>query len=204
MRPAIDHIVFDVGCVLVHWDPELGYLDLIPDENERTWFLENVCNHQWIAEQDRGRSWSEAEALLVNQYPDHEAYIRAFRSNWHKMVPHELVETVGILRALVDEGRDVTLLTNFAADTFAEACRRFDFLNLTRGATVSGVVGHIKPEREIYDLHSQTFDLTPSATLFIDDNAGNVEGAKAAGWNSVRFFDAATLKRDLEKFGIAS
>jgi 2-haloacid dehalogenase len=113
-------------------------------------------------------------------------------------------QTVEILRELVDERRDVTLLTNFSADTFAEACRRFDFLNVTRGATVSGLVGHIKPEREIYDLHSQTFGLEPSATLFIDDNAGNVEGAIAAGWQSVRFADAATLKRDLERFGVAS
>ncbi|MGI9400373.1 MAG: HAD family hydrolase [Rhizobiaceae bacterium] len=201
---SLDHIVFDVGRVLLHWDPELAYLDLIPDEKERTWFLENVCSPEWNVEQDRGRSWGEAEAILVSEYPEHEESIRAFRQNWHKMVPHELAETVDLLRSLVEQGHDITLLTNFAADTFSEAGRRFDFLNLARGATVSGLVGLLKPEREIYDLHANVFDLKPSATLFIDDSEKNVTGAQAAGWNSVLFTDIDTLKRDLADFGIAA
>lgn len=201
---SLDHIVFDVGRVLLHWDPELAYLDLIPDKTERAWFLENVCTPQWNVEQDRGRAWSEAEAILVAQFPDHEENIRAFRQNWNKMVPHEIAESVEILRALIEQDRDVTLLTNFAADTFSEAGSRFDFLSLTRGATVSGTVGFLKPEREIYDLHTSTFNLEPSATLFIDDSAKNVEGAKEAGWNAVLFTDADTLKRDLARHGIES
>ncbi|MEM7461416.1 MAG: HAD family phosphatase [Pseudomonadota bacterium] len=199
---SLDHIVFDVGRVLVHWDPELAYLDLIPDKKERSWFLENVCTPEWNIEQDRGRPWNEAESVLIADFPDHEEYIRAFRQNWHKMVPHEQEESVEILRTLIGQGRDITLLTNFAADTFSEAGGRFEFLNETRGATVSGLVGYLKPEREIYDLHANTFGLEPSATLFIDDSEKNVEGAKQAGWNAVLFTDVNQLRHDLAELGV--
>lgn len=200
---SLEHIVFDVGRVLLHWDPELAYLDLIPDKKQRTWFLENICTPEWNIEQDRGRPWNEAESILVSEFPEHEENIRAFRQNWHKMVPHELADGVEVLRTLIGQDRDVTLLTNFAADTFSEAGSRFDFLNLTRGATVSGTVGHLKPEREIYDLHASTFNLQPSATLFIDDSEKNVVGAKEAGWNAVLFTDIETLKHDLAHHGVA-
>ncbi len=196
---SLDHIVFDVGRVLLHWDPELAYLDIIPDKEERSWFLENVCSPEWNVEQDRGRSWSEAESVLVSEYPEHEDNIRAFRQNWHKMVPHELAESVELLRALVEQGHDITLLTNFAADTFSEAGRRFDFLNLARGATVSGLVGLLKPERGIYDLHASVFDLEPSATLFIDDSEMNVTGAQAAGWQTIHYVDKASFLDMIEK-----
>jgi 2-haloacid dehalogenase len=105
---------------------------------------------------------------------------------------------------LIDSGHDVTMLTNFASDTFAEARKRFDFLNKPRGVTVSGDINAIKPDREIYDRHVADFDLEPSAVLFIDDSQANVEGAKSAGWNAVHFKDAATLRRDLASYGIVA
>jgi 2-haloacid dehalogenase len=94
------------------------------------------------------------------------------------------------------------MLTNFAADTFGEARRRYTFLNRPRGVTVSGEVGLIKPDERIYRLHAETFGLTPAATLFIDDSQKNVEGAQTAGWQAVRFLDAGTLKSDLRTLGI--
>jgi 2-haloacid dehalogenase len=199
----IRHIVFDIGKVLIHYDPDLAYRDLIPDADERRWFLETVTTGDWNIEQDRGRSWQDAEALLVADFPGHEANIRAFRQNWHKMVPHAYDDSVAILEALIEDGHDVTMLTNFAADTFAEAKARFAFLRKPRGVTVSGECRRIKPDTEIYDLHARTFGLNPTHTLFIDDSAKNVEGAKSAGWNAVLFADAEVLKRDFERFGIA-
>lgn len=196
----IRHIVFDIGGVLIHFDPEIPYRQIIPDSEERRWFLENVCTHDWNIEQDRGRSWGEAEAELIACFPDQEIRIRAFRENWRKMVPHEIPETVAMMESMVGTGRDVTLLTNFAADTFDEARSIFPFLNITRGATVSGRIGAIKPEPEIFLHHADTFDLDPPATLFIDDNQNNVAAARALGWNAVAFKNAETLKADLERF----
>ncbi len=199
----IRHIVFDIGKVLLHYDPDLPYLAIIPDKDRRDWFFALVCTHDWNVEQDRGRSWADAEAEAIAAHPEWESEIRAFRQNWNAMVPHAYEDSVAILRGLIAEGHDVTLLTNFAGDTFAEAQRRFDFLRETRGVTVSGPAGVIKPDRAIYELHAQTFGLEPSATLFIDDSEKNVAGARAAGWQAVHFTGAENLKADLLALGIS-
>ncbi|MCQ1834053.1 HAD family hydrolase [Neorhizobium galegae] len=202
MAAKIDHIVFDIGKVLIHYDPNLPYARVIPDEEERRWFFENVCTHEWNLEQDRGRKWEDAEALLVAQYPEREEQIRAFRKYWHEMVPHAYDGSVKIMESLIDTGRDVTMLTNFAADTFAEARQIFPFLNKPRGVTVSGEIGLIKPDVAIYEKHARDFGLTPEASIFIDDSQANVEGARAAGWQAVHFKDAETLRQDLIAHGI--
>ena len=200
----IRHIVFDIGKVLIHYDPDLPFSRLIPDAAERKWFFDNVCTSDWNIEQDRGRSWEEAEALLIGRHPGHAENIRAFRLHWHEMVPHAYDDSVAVMEGLIDAGHDVTMLTNFAADTFGEARRRFPFLNRPRGVTVSGEVGLIKPDPAIYARHAATFGLEPAATVFIDDSPKNVEGAREAGWQAVLFSDAAALRADLRAFGIAA
>ena len=198
----IRHIVFDIGSVLIHYDPDLPFSRIIPDEAERRWFFANVCTHDWNIEQDRGRSWEEAETILIGKHPSHESNIRAFRKHWHEMVSDAYDDTVAIMLGLIEKDYDVTMLTNFASDTFADARKRFDFLNRPRGVTVSGEIRVIKPENAIYERHTHDFGLEPAATLFIDDNPANVEGAKAFGWNAVRYKDAPTLLRDLASYGI--
>ncbi|OLP58624.1 2-haloalkanoic acid dehalogenase [Xaviernesmea oryzae] len=203
MMTEIRHIVFDIGKVLIHYDPNLPFQRIIPDAQERAWFFANICTHDWNLEQDRGRSWREAEDLLVARHPEREAEIRAFRAHWPEMVPHAYDGSVAILKALIDQGHDVTLLTNFAADTFQEALALFPFLRLARGVTVSGEIRLIKPDAAIYETHAKAFDLDPAATLFIDDALANVEGARAAGWQAVHFIDAPTLRADLARYGFA-
>lgn len=198
----IRHIVFDIGKVLIHYDPDLPFSRLIPDPDERKWFFDNVCTSDWNIEQDRGRSWEEAEALLIAEHPRHAENIRNFRLHWHEMVPHAYDDSVALMQRLIENGHDVTMLTNFAADTFAEARGRFPFLNDPRGVTVSGEVRMLKPERGIYDRHALAFGLDPAATIFIDDSQKNVDGAKAAGWQAVLFTDARTLERNLAERGI--
>jgi len=202
MAEPIHHIVFDIGKVLIHYDPDLPFSRIIPDAKERRWFFDNVCTHDWNVEQDRGRTWEEAEKELIARFPDREAQIRAFRENWHEMVPYAYDDTVDILQGLIGAGRDVTMLTNFAADTFREAQAMYPFLTSSRGVTVSGEVGLIKPDVAIYETHAQSHGLNPARTLFIDDSLANVEGAKAAGWQAVQFTGADKLRRDLAKLGI--
>ncbi len=199
----IRHIVFDIGRVLIHYDPDLAFRDIIEDEAERQHFLTEICSSAWNLEQDRGRTWDDAEAELIARHPDHAANIRAFRQGWAKMVPHAFDETVALMERYIDEGRDVTLLTNFAADTFEEALELFPFLKRPRGVTVSGRIRLIKPDVAIYRRHAETFGLEPAATLFIDDSAANVSGARDAGWHAVQYTTHDALVEDLRAFRLA-
>ena len=190
----IRHIVFDIGKVLVQYDPDLPFSRIIPDPEERKWFFGNVCTADWNIEQDRGRTWEDAEAELIALYPDHAESIRSFRRHWHEMVPYHYEDSVALMERLIDAGHDVTLLTNWAADTFREARKRFPFLEKPRGITVSGEIRAIKPDRAIYDHHATTFGIEPAAALFIDDSQKNVDGAVQPGWPSELSTDAATLE----------
>lgn len=196
------HVVFDIGKVLIHYDPHIPFRDLIPDEAERSFFLTHVCSHEWNLEQDRGRSWPEAEAEAIARHPDRAEHIRAFRRNWHRMVPHAYDGSVALMLGLIEAGVDVTMLTNFASDTFRQAQGIFPFLTGTRGVTVSGDIGQIKPDRAIYDAHVGSFGLDPARTLFIDDSLPNVEGARAAGWQAVHFASPEALAADLARHGL--
>jgi 2-haloacid dehalogenase len=199
----IRHIVFDIGKVLIHYDPHLAYVDLIPDRDEREAFLRDVCSHEWNVEQDRGRSWEEAETEAIARHPDKAELVRAFRQRWHLMVSHAYDEVVAILRALIGRGHDVTMLTNFASDTFRQAQALYPFLAEGRGVTVSGDVRLLKPDPKIYAHHAEAFGLEPKATLFFDDSAHNVDGARDAGWNAEVFQTPEKMQRDLARYGIA-
>ena len=201
----IHHIVFDVGLVLLHWNADLIYRDLIPDPHERADFLASVCTAEWNIEQDRGRSWAEGEQMLIDQYPDKADLIRAFRRDWIKSVPRAYEDIVEIYQGLIGSGRDVTLLTNFNQHTFAEAKGHYGFLNLARAETVSGEVQLIKPDAEIYEHHTQAHGLSAKNTLFIDDSPHNIAAARAHGWQGFQFAGAegaGRLKAGLAEVGI--
>lgn len=197
---TIQHFVFDIGRVLLNYDPHLGYLDLLTDIKERTAFLETVCNHVWVTEQDRGRSWEEGEAELIAEFPSEEPLIRAFRQRWITMVPSAIDQNVALMHDLIENGKDVTLLTNFAADTFREAQEKFAFLSAPRGATVSAHCGLLKPEKEIFALHDKTFNLTPKQTLFVDDVMKNVDAARDHGWHAIHYSKDLDLKDAIAPF----
>ena len=197
---AIDHIVFDIGKVLIAYDPEIPFRALIPDAAERRAFFSDVCTFDWNVEQDRGRSWADAEAEAISRHPAKAHLIRAYRQNWHHMTGPAIDGTVAILRRFIAEGHDVTLLTNFASDTLREAQKRWPFLTETRGVTVSGDVKLIKPDPAIYHLHAKTFSLDPAKTLFIDDSLPNVLAAHSCGWHAVQYVDTARLEADLAGF----
>lgn len=199
---TIKHIVFDIGKVLVHWDPEIPYRRLIPDEEQRKWFLSTVCCSAWNLEQDRGRSWVEAEDELIAKYPEHSELIRSYRLNWIETISHSYQDTVAIMKRLILAGHDVTLLTNFNQETYLECEEKYPFLKEPRGVTVSGRIGLIKPDPKIYHHHTETFGLDNKATLFLDDSDINVAGAKNAGWHARLYRDTATLEVDLREFNI--
>jgi 2-haloacid dehalogenase len=199
----IKHVVFDLGQVLIAYDAEKPFRRLIPDDAERARFLAEVCTHDWNLEQDRGRSWREAEDLLIDVHPQHAALIRAFRANWWEMIPGPIEESIAVVEDLIDEGVDVTALTNWAPDTFTEAEAKFPILGRFRGITVSGRVKLVKPDPAIYRHHARSFGLEPGNTLFFDDNPTNVEAARKVGWQAERYVSSDTLRADLRRYKVA-
>lgn len=198
----IKHIVFDIGQVLLHWDPEVPYRKLIPDTQQRQWFLSEVCNGDWNREQDRGREWSDAEDILIKQHPDYAELIRAYRKHWHEMLTHRIEPNIALFEQIISAGWDVTMLTNWHQDTYKQAGEMHQFLEKPRGVTVSGEVKLIKPDPAIYKLHAETFELEPEAILFFDDSTNNVQTARDLGWVAELVSTPEILEADLKRHGI--
>ncbi len=199
---AIREVVFDLGAVLVDWNPRYLYTTLIPDPVEREWFLAEVCHSAWNLAQDAGRPWAEAEAEAIARHPDQALLIRAYRQRWREMIAGPIHGTVAILDALAATGIGLTALSNWAADTFAEAEPGMPFLRHFRGITVSGRIGLIKPDPAIFHHHARTFGLTPAETLFIDDNPDNITSAKALGYQCHAFARPDQLNQHLKELGL--
>jgi 2-haloacid dehalogenase len=199
--PAPRTVVFDLGGVLIDWNPRYLYRTLIPDERAMEDFLATVCSGAWNERQDAGRTIAEAEAELLACHPQHEKLIRAFYGQFDRMLAGPIDGTVAILEAL--HARDVPLyaLTNWSRETFAHARRRFAFLERFRGIVVSGELGMMKPEARIFHHLTETHRLAPADCLFIDDSPKNVTGARAAGLQAIHFTGPDALREDLRGFG---
>ena len=202
--PNIKNIIFDLGGVLIEWDPNHLYKKLIPDDVKRDWFLSNICTMAWNEEQDGGRTIKEATDLLLAQYPEHADLINAYYARWEEMLNGHYEETVAVFKALKDANLfKIYALTNWSAETFPRALELFDFLHWFDGRLVSGEENTRKPFKEIYDLILSRFDLIAEESIFIDDNLRNVLAARECGIHALHFTSANQLKADLMKYNIA-
>jgi 2-haloacid dehalogenase len=203
MTGAITTVVFDVGKVLIEWDPRHLYRKLFAGDDARMeWFLREVCPPAWNLEQDRGRPWPEAIAEATARHPDHAAEIAAYRDRWTEMVPDAIWPSVALLEALAARGVPLFAITNFAVDTFAETMTRFPFLFRFRGIVVSGAEGIVKPSPEIFHRLAARYGLAPETCLFIDDVAENVAGARAVGMRGHLFTSPDALRLELAALGL--
>jgi len=205
MTKALTTVVFDIGNVLVAWDPRHLYRRYFSGrEDEMEWFLKNVCTPAWNIEQDRGRSFGEAVELLVKEHPpEWHPMIRAFDEEWHETISGAIDGSVAILKKLKASQVPVYAITNWNQDKFREALHRFDFLNSFDGIVVSGDEGLLKPEREIFDVFFKRYGIVPESAVFIDDSKHNVEGARAAGMQALHFTSPEALARDLRGLGFS-
>jgi 2-haloacid dehalogenase len=195
-------VVFDIGGVLIDWDPRHLYRKLLPDEQAVERFLAEVCTVEWNAEQDRGRPWADAVAELSARFPEHAALIAAYHERWDETVAGPIEETVEVLRRLGERGVPRYALTNFSVEKLRLARRRFGFLNWFDGAVVSGEEGVVKPDPRIYRILLDRFRLDPSATVYLDDVAVNVEAARAVGMIALHVTGPAQLRADLRELGL--
>jgi 2-haloacid dehalogenase len=200
---AIAAVVFDIGGVLIDWNPRHLFRKLFPhDEAGMERFLANVCTPDWNAEQDRGRPFADGIAQLTARHPDRAPLIEAYRERWIEMLDGAIAGSVEILAELRERGVPLYVLSNWSAETFPEAKARFDFLSWFRGVVISGEVGIAKPERAIFQLLCDRFQLAPETTLFIDDVAPNVDAARELGFAAALFRDAAGLRNALASTGL--
>ena len=194
----INNIIFDLGGVLIDWNPDYMYKKIIQDENQRKWFLENICTSDWNEAQDGGRSINEANELLIKSFPEYKDLILAYYSRWEEMLNGPIVGTVDIFRSLKSQNKHgIYALTNWSAETFPRALELFDFLHWFDGRVVSGEEKTRKPFKEIYDIIINRFDLIPTETLFIDDNLRNIQAAQALGIVSIHFQSPEQLRKEL-------
>ncbi|HKF63406.1 MAG TPA: HAD family phosphatase [Dongiaceae bacterium] len=194
--------VFDVGNVLIRWDPRNLYRKLIADEAEREDFLARICSPEWNLEMDRGRPFAEGVAERVALFPQHEALIRAFDERWLETLDGAVEESVAILEELRAAGVKTYAITNFSGEKFALTRNRYPFLGGFEGIIVSAHEQLLKPDLRIYALLCERHGLAPADCVFIDDNLANVEGARAFGMQGHHFKTAAELRADLRQQGL--
>jgi 2-haloacid dehalogenase len=195
-------VVFDIGGVLLDWDPRHLFREVIADEDEREWFLREVVSPEWNHEQDEGRSWADAVAEAIERHPQHEGWIRTYDERWLETiggVDDDVADVVGELRRA---GVPVYAMTNYSAEKWVLSRERLDVLRAFDGVVVSGEERVAKPDERIYRILLERYDLDPAATFFIDDMPANVAAARAVGIDAERFVDAATLRTQLVERGL--
>lgn len=194
-------MIFDIGGVLLDWDPGLVYRDLLPEPGALDRFLAEVCTPEWNATLDAGRPFDEACAELAARHPGQGALIHAWKRQ-DEMIAGEVPGTAAIVDRLHAGGVPLYLLTNMPAGVFAARRERYPVLQLFDGAVVSGEEGVLKPSPEIFAIVADRYALDPATTLFVDDMEVNVAGARAAGFLAHRFVDAPALVAILHDHGI--
>jgi 2-haloacid dehalogenase len=197
-------VVFDLGGVLIDWDPRYLYRELIEDEAEMEHFLATVTTPEWNRAQDAGRPWAEAVEELAQRHPERRDLIEAYWLRWHETLGDAIQPSVAVLDELRATGLRLFALTNWSGETFPVARPRFPFLEWFDGIVVSGDERLIKPDPAIFRVLVDRYGLEPATTLFIDDQPDNVAAARELGFLAVRFVDADTLRADLRGLGLLS
>jgi 2-haloacid dehalogenase len=199
---AIEIVVFDLGGVLVDWNPRYLYRQLFDDDAAMERFLTEICSPQWNERQDAGRPWREAVADLVARHPDQSELISAYHERWPEMLGGEIPGSVAVLKELKAQGLRLYALTNWSHETFPVARRRFAFLDCFDGIVVSGEERLIKPDPAIFHRLLTRYDIPPARAVYIDDSPRNVTAAMDVGLHAVQFVDADRLRRELIDLGL--
>lgn len=199
---AITAVIFDLGGVLLDWDPRYLYRKLFDDEERMEHFLGHVCTMEWHEANDLGVPFEITCAQLAAEHPEHAEHIWAWGQRTEEMVGGPIKGTVAILRELKDRGVPVYALTNMEATTYPRRRERYDFLHWFDGTVVSSSEGIVKPDERIFRVLLERYGLEATSTLMIDDNPRNVAAAEAVGMPTVLFESPEALRRVLEERGV--
>jgi 2-haloacid dehalogenase len=203
MTPERSVVVFDLGGVVIDWNPRYLYRKLFDgDDGAMEHFLATVCTASWNDQQDAGRTFAEGCALLKKIHPGKANLIDAWIERYGEMLGGEIPGTVEILAELRSIGTPLYALSNWSTETFPIAEQRFEFLKWFRGVLLSGEVRLTKPDRRIFEAFCKTFAIDPARAVYIDDRRGNVEAAAALGMHGLVFTDSSSLRAELVRVGL--
>ena len=201
----IKAIIFDLGGVLIDWNPSYLFDQLFEDEEQKKHFFEQICTPDWNEMQDAGRPLKDATESLVAKHPEWKEYIEAYYGRWEEMLGGPIHETVEIFRQLKEQQKyELYALTNWSAELFPIALERYEFLHWFDGRVVSGEEKMRKPFSDFYQLIMKRFKLVPAETLFIDDNKRNVIAAQELGMHTIHFLSPTQLEEELQKRNLIS
>lgn len=199
----VETIIFDLGNVLIDWNPRYLYRKIFDSEEKVEWFLTEVCDMDWNEAQDGGRTFAEGNKELIQKFPAYEREIKLYFERWGEMLGGADAEVVEILKTFRDNpAYRIFALTNWSAETFPIALEQFEFLKWFEGILVSGKVNLKKPDPAIYEMILKRYQINPVRAVFIDDNQRNIDAAKKFGLPSIRFESAEQLKSALKEFEV--
>lgn len=203
MNKKFSTIIFDLGGVLIDWNPRYVYRHIFDNEEKMDWFFQNVCTNDWNENQDAGRSLQEATEELVSRFPDYEHEVRAFYDRWEEMLGGAIPDTVEVLRSLKRLNKyKFYALTNWSAETFPVALQRYDFLSWFDGIVMSGEEKTRKPFPEFYQILLDRYQVPAEEAVFIDDNLRNVKAAELLGMHGIHFQSPQQLNEELKTQGV--
>lgn len=200
---TIDTVVFDIGNVLIPWDPRWLFRQLLPDEAAVDRFLHEVDFNRWNRDHDAGQPFAEGIARQGAAFPHYRPLLQAFFDRWEETIGAPIEGSVAIARELRQRGYRTLALTNFSAETFPRALERHPYLAEFEGIVVSGHERLMKPDAAIYRLLCDRYRVDPARAVFTDDSPANVEGARAIGMHAVHFQSPGQLRDDLRRLGVA-
>ncbi len=198
MMTKFDTIIFDLGGVLIDWNPRYLFKHFFVSQEAMEHFLSEVCTTDWNEMQDAGRSFSEATDLLISEFPEYKNEIQMYYQRWAEMLGGPIHDTVQILSSLKDSQQyKMYALTNWSDESFPVAYEMYEFLHWFDGILVSGAEKMKKPDPQIFELLMDRFDINRDAAIFIDDNKKNIDAASNLGILSLHFNSPAECKSEL-------
>ena len=195
-------VIFDLGGVLIDWDPRHMYRKIFDDEAEMEWFLTEIATLEWNSHHDAGRRWEDGVALLSARYPKYAGLISAYWERWEEMLAGPIDGTVAILAQLKEDGREIHALTNWSTQTFPIARERYEFLDWFGDIVVSGEEKTIKPDPRIYQILLDRIGRRAEECIFIDDGIRNVVAARELGFDTIHFENPEQLRKELGRLGV--
>jgi 2-haloacid dehalogenase len=195
-------VVFDIGNVLLRWDPRNLYRKIFTEAESMEWFLSHVCDGPWNEAQDLGRTWVDAVQERTKLYPQWAAEIRAYDERWMETLDGEIEENVQVLKLAKRVGLRLFAITNFSQEKFRVAREQHSFFELFDGIVVSGEERLIKPDPRIFHLFLDRYRLSAEECVFIDDNRANVATAREVGMKVIHYSGGMDLAAALDEKGV--
>ena len=198
----ITSVVFDIGGVLIDWNPRHLFRKVFENEEEMEWFLANVCTYEWNVQQDGGKLFSVATAELQQKFPEYSDKIALYYGRWEEMLDGEIIGTVEIFRRLKSAGMPLYALSNWSHEAFPVAYNRYGFMKEFDGLVVSGYEKLLKPDHAIYRVLMDRYSINPAESVYIDDSKPNAIAATELGFNAIHFSSPDQLRGELALLGL--